>query len=58
MLGTMLRLVVACFIFPLLLFPIVNLVVIPLLGPVFLWCLVSAARRIWGRAPIATGLVE
>lgn len=54
MLGTAFRLIVAFACVPFFLFPFVNLIAIPVLGPVFAWALISAARRIWKRAPIET----
>jgi len=53
MLGTAFRLFVAFVCFLLMLVPLLNLVTIPLLGPVFLWCLVSGVRRIWRGSPTA-----
>lgn len=53
MVGTALRLVVAsvCLLFCLM--PIINIIAIPLLGPVFVWASVSAVRRIWrGHSPV------
>ena len=43
MIGTALRLLLAAFCFPFLMFPVINFIAIP----VFVWSLVSAVRRIW-----------
>jgi len=43
MIGTAARLMIGLLFLPFVLFPGVNLIV----GPIAVWCLVSAVRRIW-----------
>jgi hypothetical protein len=54
MLGTAVRLVVAFMCLPFLIIPGINFIA----GPVFVWCLVSAVRRIWRRPATGAATAE